>query len=101
MKAIVITRHGGPEVLELRSVPDPAFGLCLDVPPGLTWEEAAAVPETFLTAFDALFIQGSLKPGETVLLHAAGRAVPLAEVTQAHALMERNANFGKIVLTMS
>jgi NADPH2:quinone reductase len=43
--------------------------LCLRVPPGMSFEEAAAVPEAFLTAYDALFL---------VLLHAAGSGVGTA-----------------------
>lgn len=49
--------------------------LCLRVPPGMSFEDAAAVPEAFLTAYDALFLRGGLRPGETVLLHAAGSGV--------------------------
>ncbi len=52
--------------------------LCLRVPPGMSFEDAAAVPEAFLTAYDALFLRGGLKPGEAVLLHAAGSGVGTA-----------------------
>jgi putative PIG3 family NAD(P)H quinone oxidoreductase len=52
--------------------------LCLRVPPSLPLEEAAAIPEAFLTAYDALFTQGGLKPGEVLLLHAAGSGVGTA-----------------------
>jgi putative PIG3 family NAD(P)H quinone oxidoreductase len=52
--------------------------LCLRVPPGMTFEDAAAVPEAFLTAYDALFLRGGLRPGEAVLLHAAGSGVGTA-----------------------
>jgi putative PIG3 family NAD(P)H quinone oxidoreductase len=52
--------------------------LCMKIPPGLTWEEAAAVPEAFLTAFDALLLTAGLAPGETVLLHAAASGVGTA-----------------------
>ncbi len=156
MKAVVVSRFGGPEVLEVRELEDPAFGpeevrvavratalnradllqrrgrypappgappdipglefageveacgervadlrpgdrvmgllggggyagkvtlherLCIRVPPSLGWEEAAAVPEAFMTAFDALFERGRLSPGETVLLHAAASGVGTA-----------------------
>jgi putative PIG3 family NAD(P)H quinone oxidoreductase len=57
--------------------------LCLHVPPGMSFEEAAAVPEAFLTAFDALFARGRLKPGESVLVHAAGSGVGTAAVSIA------------------
>ena len=49
--------------------------LCLRIPPGMSFEDAAAVPEAFLTAYDALFLRGGLRPGEAVLLHAAGSGV--------------------------
>jgi NADPH2:quinone reductase len=52
--------------------------LCLPVPPGLGWVEAAALPEVFLTAFDALFVRGRLAPGESVLLQAAASGVGTA-----------------------
>jgi putative PIG3 family NAD(P)H quinone oxidoreductase len=158
MRAVVITRHGGPEVLELRERPDPEVGpedvlvrvratamnradllqrrglypappgvvpdvpglefagevvvsgarvcewtagdrvmgilgggghadtvvtherMCLCVPGGLSWEQAAAIPEAFLTAFDALVLQGGLSPGESVLVPAAASGVGLAAV---------------------
>jgi putative PIG3 family NAD(P)H quinone oxidoreductase len=57
--------------------------LCLRVPPGMSFEEAAAVPEAFLTAYDALFARGRLQPGEAVLVHAAGSGVGTAAVSIA------------------
>jgi len=161
MRALIITRPGGPEVLELRTTADPVFApdevlvrvrasalnradllqrrglypappgapsdipglefagevvacgelvttlqpgdrvmgivggggqaeklklherLCLRIPPGMTFDDAAAVPEAFLTAYDALFLRGGLKPGEAVLLHAAGSGVGTAAVAIA------------------
>jgi putative PIG3 family NAD(P)H quinone oxidoreductase len=156
MRAVVITRTGGPEVLQIREVPDPAPGpqdvvvrvraagvnradllqrlgrypappgvvenvpglefagevahcgaqvrtlqvgdrvmgilggggyaekvalherLCLRVPPAMTWENAGATPEAFLTAYDALFRCGSLSAGELLLIQAAGSGVGTA-----------------------
>lgn len=48
------------------------------IPDNLDWAEAAAVPEVFMTAHDALFTQCELKPGESVLIHAAGSGVGTA-----------------------
>jgi NADPH2:quinone reductase len=45
------------------------------IPPNLDWTEAAAVPEVFMTAHDALFTQCELQMGERVLIHAAGSGV--------------------------
>jgi putative PIG3 family NAD(P)H quinone oxidoreductase len=161
MRALTIARAGGPEVLEIRSVPEPSIGpeevlvrvrasalnradllqrrglypappgapsdipglefageleacgslvatlqpgdrvmgivsgggqaeklriherLCLRIPPGMSFEDAAAVPEAFLTAYDALFLRGGLRPGEVVLLHAAGSGVGTAAAAMA------------------
>jgi NADPH2:quinone reductase len=168
MKAIVITRFGGPEVLELREVetPQPArgevrvrvratainradllqrmghypappdapadipgmefageidalgpgaldlkvgdrvFGLCgggsyaealvshqrmvVKMPPHLSFTEAAAVPEAFITAWDAMVTQAGLAAGETVLIHAAGSGVGTAAVQIARAIGARS-----------
>jgi len=53
------------------------------VPDNLGWEEAAAVPEAFITAHDALFTQGALMMGERVVIHAAGSGVGLAAIQLA------------------
>ncbi|MBO6933719.1 MAG: NAD(P)H-quinone oxidoreductase [Deltaproteobacteria bacterium] len=55
----------------------------LPVPTGLSLEEAAAIPEVFLTAFDALFAQGDLRMGETVVLHAVASGVGTAALQLA------------------
>jgi NADPH2:quinone reductase len=54
------------------------------VPECLTLEQAAAVPEVFFTAYDALFLQGKLALGETVLVHAVGSGVGTAALQLAH-----------------
>src|SRR6266536_4868145 len=56
-----------------------------EVPENLGWPEAAAVPEVFITAHDALFTQVSLKMGETLLVHAAGSGVGTAAIQLARA----------------
>jgi NADPH:quinone reductase-like Zn-dependent oxidoreductase len=53
------------------------------VPRGMTLEQAAAVPEVFFTAYDALFSQGRLALGETVLVHAVGSGVGTAALQLA------------------
>ena len=47
------------------------------IPAGWSFEQAAAAPEAYLTAFDALE-QAGLKAGERVLIHAVGSGVGLA-----------------------
>jgi len=58
----------------------------LPVPAELSWSEAAAIPESFLTAYDALLTRGRLKAGETVLLHAAASGLGTAALQLAKAL---------------
>jgi NADPH2:quinone reductase len=55
------------------------------VPAGLSWDEAGAVPEAFMTAHDALITQAAMATGETVLVHAVGSGVGLAAVQLARA----------------
>ncbi len=50
----------------------------LAIPEGLSFAEAAAVPEAFLTAYDALVTRGRLAVGERVLIHAVGSGVGTA-----------------------
>jgi NADPH2:quinone reductase len=48
------------------------------VPSGMPLTEAAAIPEVFLTAYDALFVQGKLGFGQLALVHAVGSGVGTA-----------------------
>jgi NADPH2:quinone reductase len=50
----------------------------LRVPEGMPLEEAAAIPEVFLTAYDAVFVQAGLHMGEVLLVHAVGSGVGTA-----------------------
>ena len=164
MRAVVISTHGGPEVLELREVPRPSpshaqvlvrvhatalnradilqrqgkypapadspadipgmelagevaelgpgvtrwkvgqrvFGivgggayaeylvtherLLAEIPDSLSYTEAAAVPEAFITAHDALVTQAQLRASEAVLIHAVASGVGLAAVQLTRAL---------------
>lgn len=66
---------GGGGQAEYVTVPENAVA---PVPSNLDWAEAAAVPEVFMTAHDALFTQCGLQMGERVLIHAAGSGVGTA-----------------------
>ncbi|HET9637108.1 MAG TPA: NAD(P)H-quinone oxidoreductase [Gemmatimonadaceae bacterium] len=55
----------------------------MPVPSGMSWENAAAIPEVFLTAYDALFTRLNLRSGETLLIHAVGSGVGTAGVQLA------------------
>ncbi|MBA3532507.1 MAG: NAD(P)H-quinone oxidoreductase [Ardenticatenales bacterium] len=160
MKAVVITKAGGPEVLEIREVSDPAPGAgqllidiratalnradllqrqghypppadappypglecagtinalgesvtgwtvgqrvmallggggyaekvvvpqesVLPIPEGLSWAEAAAIPEAWLTAYSNMIEIGRLQSGERVLIHAGASGVGSAAIQLA------------------
>jgi len=58
----------------------------LAIPSGLTFTQAAAIPEAFLTAWDALVTRGRLQAGDRVLIHAVGSGVGTAAVQLARRL---------------
>ncbi len=55
----------------------------LPIPPGLSFVQAAAIPEAFLTASEACFTLGALGAGQVVLLHAAASGVGSAALQLA------------------
>ena len=61
--------------------------LLAKIPENLSFAEAAAVPEAFITAMDAIFTLGNLQSNETLLIHAVGSGVGLAALQLAK---ERN-----------
>lgn len=63
--------------------------LALAIPKALSFAQAAAIPEAFLTAFDAVNLQLGLRPGETLLIHAAGSGVGTAARQLAAAIGAR------------
>src|SRR5579885_2048182 len=60
-------------------------GMLVEIPANLDFEQAAGIPEVFMTAHDALFTQAGLQMGERVLIHAAGSGVGTAAIQLAHA----------------
>src|SRR5690606_24528505 len=60
--------------------------MAVPIPENLDFDQAAAVPEVFLTAFDALDHQAGLRSGEAVLIHAVGGGVGSAAVQLAKAM---------------
>jgi putative PIG3 family NAD(P)H quinone oxidoreductase len=56
------------------------------LPDGLSWEEAAAIPEAFITAHDAMVTQARLTSGEAIVVHAVGSGVGTAAVQLGRAL---------------
>jgi NADPH:quinone reductase-like Zn-dependent oxidoreductase len=55
------------------------------VPASLSLRDAAAIPEAFMTAHDALFARGGFALGQTVVIHAVGSSVGLAATALARA----------------
>lgn len=96
-----IVEKGGSEVTKWKTG-DRVFGLLagggyaeyctiqedmvMEIPENLSFGEAAAIPETFLTAFQALDWLGKLQDKETVLIHAAGSGVGTSAIQLAHHL---------------
>jgi NADPH2:quinone reductase len=92
----------GPDVTGPVKVGDRVFGIvggggqaesvlthermAVPIPANLDFVEAAAIPEAFITAHDALITQGHLDPGGRVLIHAVGSGVGTAAVQVAHAM---------------
>jgi NADPH2:quinone reductase len=92
----------GPDVIGPLKVGDRVFGIVggggqaeyvvthermtVPIPPNFDFIGAAAVPEAFITAHDALLIRGQLVPGERVLVHAVGSGVGTAAIQLAHTM---------------
>lgn len=95
----------GEDVTEL-AVGDRVFGLvgggtyaeqvvvhareAVRMPPSLSFVEAAAIPEAFITAYDALVTRGGFASGERVLISAVGSGVGTAAVQLVRALGGRS-----------
>ena len=63
--------------------------VCVDLaqvvlrPHGMSAIDAAAIPVNYVTAWDLMVVAGSLRPGDTVLIHSAGGGVGVAAVQLA------------------
>ncbi|MGD2044860.1 MAG: NAD(P)H-quinone oxidoreductase [Gemmatimonadota bacterium] len=53
------------------------------IPEGMGPAQAGAIPEVYMTAYDAAFLQEGLKAGETLLVHAVGSGVGTAALQLA------------------
>ncbi|MBX3055530.1 MAG: NAD(P)H-quinone oxidoreductase [Anaerolineae bacterium] len=58
-------------------------GMLLRLPDGWSFAQGTAVPEVWYTAYVNLFLEGDLKPGETVLIHAGASGVGTAAIQLA------------------
>lgn len=61
----------------------------ISIPNGVALGDAAAIPEVFITAWDAIVVQGGLTSGRWVLVHAAASGVGTAAVQIAKAIGAR------------
>ena len=77
-RVMAVVTGGG--YAELAAVP---AGMAIRIPDRLSFEEAAAIPEAFLTAFLNLFTLGRLEGGESVLIHAGASGVGTAAIQLA------------------
>jgi NADPH:quinone reductase-like Zn-dependent oxidoreductase len=73
MPVVAMTRFGGQS--EKVVVQESQL---FEKPDSLTFEQAAAIPVNYLTAYALLVVMGSLRKGESVLIHNAGGGVGLA-----------------------
>jgi putative PIG3 family NAD(P)H quinone oxidoreductase len=59
------------------------------VPEGMSWTDAAAIPEVFITAWDALVVQGGLTSGRWAMVHAGASGVGTAAIQICRAIGAR------------
>ncbi len=60
--------------------------LLLSIPDNMSFAEATAIPEVFLTAYQALIYLADLKKGETILIHAGASGVGTAAIQIAKSI---------------
>jgi NADPH:quinone reductase-like Zn-dependent oxidoreductase len=70
---VAMTRFGGQSELVVVKATQ-----LFEKPEKLTFEEAAAIPVNYLTAYALIVVMGSLHEGESILIHNAGGGVGLA-----------------------
>ena len=76
----VMAITAGEAQAELVSIDE---SLLFKIPDQLSFTDAAAIPEAFITAHDAIFTLGELKAGQTLLIHAAASGVGVAAIQLA------------------
>ena len=61
------------------------YDMLMPIPKNCTMVEAAAMPEAFATAYLNLFIEGNIKPGDTLLMHAGASGLASVVIPMAKA----------------
>ena len=79
---LVCALLGGGGYAEYASV---RYDMLMPVPEGVSLVEAAAIPEAFATAYLNLFIEGGIKPGNTLLMHAGASGLASVVIPMAKA----------------
>ncbi|WP_084005473.1 NAD(P)H-quinone oxidoreductase [Gilvimarinus polysaccharolyticus] len=64
-------------------------GQVLPVPQGFSWEQGAALPETFFTVWHNVFQRGALQAGETLLVHGGTSGIGTTAIMLARAFDAR------------
>jgi tumor protein p53-inducible protein 3 len=77
-RVMAVVTGGG--YAELAAVP---AGMAMRIPERFSYQEAAAIPEAFLTAYLNLFTLGRLQPGEVALIHAGASGIGTAAIQLA------------------
>ena len=80
---------GGGGYAEYAAVPE---GMAMPIPRGLSFEEAASLPEAYATCYLNLFGEGGFKSGETLFFPAGASGLASVGIPMAHA-------FGAYVIT--
>ena len=65
------------------------YDMAMPIPENCSMIEAAAIPEAFATAYLNLFIEGGLKPGNTLLMHAGASGLASVIIPMARAFGAR------------
>lgn len=78
----VCTLLGGGGYAEFVTVPQE---MVMPIPNGLSYEEASAIPEVYMTAYLNLFYVGGAKSGETLLMNAGASGLASAVIPMAKA----------------
>eukprot|EP00842_Homolaphlyctis_polyrhiza_P005526 jgi/Hompol1/5975/HPOL_002131-RA len=64
--------------------------MAIKIPDNMSYDEAAAIPEVWFTAFQALFLVNKMQAGDDVLVHAGASGVGTAAIQLAKAFQARN-----------
>jgi len=74
-RVLALCKFGGYS--DVVVVPTPQV---IKMPPQMTFEQGAAFPVVYVTAYDMMLFTGHLRPGSSVLIHSAAGAVGLAAI---------------------